>query len=690
MPVLTEKPLKELKGIGEARSRVYSKLKINTIGDLLYHFPRQYEDRRKLKRISELTDGESCAFLGMAASRVVETRPRRNLTIQKLRIKDGTGEVIAVWFNRTYLKRTLQPGRQYMFYGKISKRFGMAEVQNPEYEPVEKAEDSSSLCRIVPIYPSTSNLTQNMIRKDIRNALELTDCSLEEMLPDWVRQEYRLCEINYSIRNIHFPKDENALENARYRLVFQELLIFQLGLYAIKQRMSNTTGGIRFSPVPGIDDFISRLPFKLTGAQQRALDEISRDMESEKVMNRLLVGDVGSGKTIVALITMLKAIYNGYQAALMAPTEILAEQHYATVNRYLRGMGINVELLTGSVTKKEKARIQESIREGNASLIIGTHALIQEDLAFNRLGLVVTDEQHRFGVRQRAVFSAKGENPDVLVMTATPIPRTLALILYGDLDISVIDEMPPGRKPVKTYAVDESMRERINNFIRKKVQEGRQVYIVCPLVDESEMIDASSAVETAERIAKEDFPDLRVKLIHGKMKANEKDGAMKDFADGKFDILVSTTVIEVGVDVPNATVMVVENAERFGLAQLHQLRGRVGRGEHQSYCILYNKGDSEVASERMKIMTKTNNGFEIAEKDLEIRGPGDFFGTRQHGLPELNIANLYRDMNILKTAQEAADRIMKEDGGLEDRKNIKLRKVINEKFHEKLKELSMN
>jgi len=439
-----------------------------------------------------------------------------------------------------------------------------------------------------------------------------------------------------------------------------------------------------------MQDFIGDLPFSLTKAQMKAFREIEKDMESKKVMNRLVQGDVGSGKTIVAVLAMFKAVKNGYQATMMVPTEILAEQHYKSVSGLLEKYGVRVVLLTGSQTKKQKNEILEKVATGEADIVIGTHALIEEGVSFNNLGLVITDEQHRFGVRQRAALSRKGGNPDVLVMTATPIPRTLALILYGDLDISIIDELPPGRKPVKTYAVDESMRERINNFIRKKVAEGRQVYIVCPLVEESEEIEAKAATDLAERIAKHDFSDLKVGLIHGKMKPKEKDAVMRSFVEGKTDILVSTTVIEVGVNVPNATVMVVENAERFGLAQLHQLRGRVGRGEHQSYCILYNNGRTQVCRERMKIMEKTNDGFVISEKDLELRGPGEFFGTMQHGIPDLKIANLYRDMDILKLAQEAAMDIIEEDRHLMTEENRPLREMLMHRFKDKLDQLSLN
>jgi ATP-dependent DNA helicase RecG len=682
------KPIKYLKGVGETRAALFQKLNIFNVEHVITHFPREYEDRSNLKPIAQLHDGEISAFEGMIASDIVVSRPRKGLTVQKLHIKDATGVITATWFNQSYLKNTFNVGEKYVFYGKIIRRYGSIQVQSPVYEKVLEGEMKNT-CRIVPVYPSTARLTQNVIRSVIRNALELTADCMEEVLPRWIRNTYRLSEINYSVKNIHFPESEKDFENARYRLVFEELLLLQLGLMTIKNTMGDSKKGIIFKSTSEVKQFIKKLPFSLTGAQKKVLSEIESDMESPKVMNRLVQGDVGSGKTIVAVLALFKAVKSGYQGTLMVPTEILAEQHYRSVCELTADTGVRVTLLTGSQTKKQRSMIVEDIASGKVDIIIGTHALIEENIIFSNLGLVVTDEQHRFGVRQRAALSKKGENPDVLVMTATPIPRTLALVLYGDLDISIIDEMPPGRKPIETYAVNNSMRNRINVFIRKKVAEGRQVYIVCPLVEDSDAIEAKSASKLAEKIANEDFRDLRVGLIHGKMKSKDKDNIMNAFVSGDIDILVSTTVIEVGVNVPNATLMVIENAERFGLAQLHQLRGRVGRGEHQSYCILYNESDSYIARERMKIMQKTNDGFIISEKDLELRGPGEFFGTRQHGLPDLKIANLYRDMEILKKAQQAAVELLKRDRILESGDNMKLKEKVYERFADKFKELSM-
>lgn len=689
MEGVLEKSIKFLKGIGDSKAKLFNRMGIYTVEDLITFFPREYEDRSRKKKIIDLEDGESCAFEAVVASGVSEMRPRRGLSIYKMQLRDETGTITATWFNQHYIRNIFRIGERYVFFGKVSRKFRVFEIQNPVYEKADSNERKNT-GRIVPIYPSTANLTQNAIRSAVSSALELVVGNMEEILPQTIRKKYHLSEINYSISNIHFPKTREDFEIARRRLVFEELFLLQLGLLSIKNAFGEHKEGIQFKPVKSMQDFIGDLPFSLTKAQMKAFREIEKDMESKKVMNRLVQGDVGSGKTIVAVLAMFKAVKNGYQATMMVPTEILAEQHYKSVSGLLEKYGVRVVLLTGSQTKKQKNEILEKVATGEADIVIGTHALIEEGVSFNNLGLVITDEQHRFGVRQRAALSRKGGNPDVLVMTATPIPRTLALILYGDLDISIIDELPPGRKPVKTYAVDESMRERINNFIRKKVAEGRQVYIVCPLVEESEEIEAKAATDLAERIAKHDFSDLKVGLIHGKMKPKEKDAVMRSFVEGKTDILVSTTVIEVGVNVPNATVMVVENAERFGLAQLHQLRGRVGRGEHQSYCILYNNGRTQVCRERMKIMEKTNDGFVISEKDLELRGPGEFFGTMQHGIPDLKIANLYRDMDILKLAQEAAMDIIEEDRHLMKEENRPLREMLMHRFKDKLDQLSLN
>lgn len=668
---LKKKSIRYVKGVGESRAALLEKLGLFSFYDLLTYYPRDYEDRSKIKNIADLREGEMCSFEGTIVSSVSEARPRRGMTISKVVVQDSTGRINALWFNQHYIKNSLALGADYIFYGRIDRKLNKLQIVNPVFEKSDNREMKKSL-RIFPVYPTTKNLGQNVIRTIIQEALKnLGDADFEDMLPEFAKEKNGLADIRYSINHIHFPETLAEKDRARYRLVYEELFLLQLGLLSYKSLATRSKQGIKYTRPDEMELFIKSLPFSLTNAQNKVFEEVERDMESGQVMNRLVQGDVGSGKTVIAVLALFKAARCGYQGALMVPTEILAEQHFKSIKPMFEKFHISVELLSSSQTKKVKQVIFEGLRDGSIDIVIGTHALIEETVEFKRLGLVVTDEQHRFGVRQRAVLAEKGQNPDVLVMTATPIPRTLALILYGDLDISIIDELPPGRKPIKTYAVDEAMRERINNFIREKVKEGRQVYIVCPLVEESEEIEAKSAVVTAEEISSKVFSDLKVGIIHGKMKSQEKEAVMKSFVSGEISILVSTTIIEVGVNVPNATLMVVENAERFGLAQLHQLRGRVGRGAEQSFCVLFNQSKSQVSKERMKIMSQSNDGFVISEKDLEIRGPGDFFGTKQHGLPELRIANLYRDIEILKLAQEDVKKLLEDDPGLRQNSGLK-------------------
>ena len=685
---ILNKCITAVKGIGVKRAGLFNKLGIFNVGDLIFYYPRDYEDRSRIKKIAQLEDGEKCAFIGVIDSRVREKHIRKGLSIYEVSVKDDTGKITAVWYNQHFIKNVFKMGDKYIFYGMISRKFNSLEIQNAIYEREDKKD---KLMGIVPVYPSTKGLTQNIIRSSIKAALELTDGKFEEVLPEWIKKEYSLLGLDYSISNIHFPKSNDDFIKARYRLVFEELFLLQLALLSVKNTLRKNKKAIKFQKNrEKIEEFIKNIGFNLTNAQRKVFDEIEKDMESDKVMNRLVQGDVGSGKTIVAIIALYKAVINGYQGALMVPTEILARQHFETIHSLFLKEGIKVDLLVGSQTAKEKKNILKDIEEGKTDVVIGTHAIIQDSVKFLRLGLVITDEQHRFGVRQRAVLSNKGNNPDMIVMTATPIPRTLALILYGDLDISIIDELPPGRKPVETYVVDNSMRKRINNFIRKKVLEGRQVYIVCPLIEESDSVDLKSAEKLAEKIKKDDFKDLNVGLIHGKMSGKDKENVMESFLKGEIDILVSTTVIEVGVNVPNAAVMVIENSERFGLSQLHQLRGRVGRSVHKSYCILYNEGKNKVAKERMKVMEKNSDGYIISRKDLEIRGPGEFFGTRQHGIPQLKIANLYNDMDILKKAQTAALDLIKKDQDFTMKEHFLLKKKIINEFGEKINILSLN
>ena len=670
-----------IKGVGEARAKLLNKLGIFDLKDLITYYPRGYEDRSIPKKIEELVDGEEALIEVMPVTRVSEIRIRRNMTILKMNARDDSGVCQITWFNQPYLRGMFRPGEYYRFYGKVSKKGSKVEMSSPVYD---KIEDSKNTGRIIPIYPSTYKLSQTVLRKIIENGLHELDGKIDESLPEYLVDEYGLLDLNSAINQIHFPDSFDDFNLARKRLVFEELISMQLALLALKNQYSKDVKGIAFSKDAKMSDVINMLPFTLTKAQLRVLEEIDADMEREKPMNRLLQGDVGSGKTIVALIAAYKCVKCGYQAAIMAPTAILASQHLESFTEILKDTGIRCELLISGITKKKKEDILRRLEAGEIDILIGTHALLEDNVVFKNLGLVVTDEQHRFGVRQRSVITQKGDNPDVLVMTATPIPRTLALILYGDLDISIIDELPPNRKKIETFAVTKGMDQRVNNFLKQQIDQGRQAYIVCPLVEENEEINAKSVLELAEHYKNEVFSEYRVEYLHGKMKPKEKDAIMEEFKNGNIDILISTTVIEVGVNVPNSNIMVVENAERFGLAQLHQLRGRVGRGEYQSYCILKYNGNSQVIRERMKVMTSTNDGFVISEKDLELRGTGEFFGTKQHGLPEFKIANLFEDIGTLKSVQAIAMKIINDDPKLEKEKNVLLRKCVDKKFGDRI------
>ena len=601
--------------------------------------------------------------------------------MQRLLVRDETDSCLITWFNQPYLKDKFVVGNKYKFFGKVNRKGGKVTFNSPVFDTEEKSQNTG---RIIPIYPLTFNLSQNQLRKIMESGIKEVYGNLKETLPDYLLKEYNLEDINNATKHIHFPDEFKDFNIARNRLVFEELLSVQLALLELKNSYNNDIKGIEFSKDAKMSDVINTLPFKLTKAQLRVLEEIDRDMESSKNMNRLLQGDVGSGKTVVAMCTAYKAVKSGYQAAIMAPTAILATQHLENFKGILENLGIRCELLISGITKKKKEDILERLKNGEIDILIGTHALIEDNVIFKNLGLVVTDEQHRFGVKQRTKIAEKGENPDVLVMTATPIPRTLALILYGDLDISIIDELPPNRKKIETFAVNKNMTNRVNAFIKKQIDEGRQAYIVCPLVEENEEMDLKSVEKIYDTYSKEVFPGYRVEYIHGKMKPKEKDDIMERFKKHEIDILISTTVIEVGVDVPNSNIMVIENAERFGLAQLHQLRGRVGRGDYQSYCILKFEGKSETVRKRMKVMCETNDGFVISEKDLELRGSGDFFGTMQHGLPEFKIANLFQDVDMLKMVQSVAMKILLDDSKLEKPENILLKDLIKDKFTKRI------
>ena len=676
-----DKDVKYVKTVGPNRVQLLNKLNIYTLKDLIEYYPRDYEDRSKPKNLYECTDGEEVLIEAMAAGRITEMHKGR-MTISRLIVKDQTGTCYITWFNQGYLRDKFQPGRMYRFFGKISNKNGRLEMNSPVYDEIDQSKNTG---KIIPIYPLTYELKQNTLRKIIENGLAEVKGKLTETLPEYILKENNLWDINNTIERIHFPIEFSDFNKARERLVFEELLTTQLALLKLKNNYEHETDGIQFSKDVYMSDVINILPFKLTKAQLRVLEEIDRDMESNKPMNRLLQGDVGSGKTVVAMIAAYKAVKSGYQATIMAPTAILASQHLESFQGILEELGIKTELLISSVTKKKKSEILEKLQSGEIDILIGTHAILEENVVFKNLGLVVTDEQHRFGVKQRGTIASKGQNPDVIAMSATPIPRTLALILYGDLDISIIDELPPNRKKIETYAVRKNMEERVNNFIRKQITEGRQAYIVCPLVEENEDMEGlQSVIELAEKYQKETFSEYKVAYLHGKMKPKEKDEIMERFKNGEIQILIATTVIEVGVNVPNSSIMVVENAERFGLAQLHQLRGRVGRGEYQSYCILKYEGNSETIKQRMKVMCDTNDGFIISEKDLELRGSGDFFGTEQHGLPEFKIANLFEDIVVLKKVQRLALKIMEDDPLLEKEKNAKLNDLVKEKFSSRI------
>lgn len=682
-----KKDIQYVKGIGPKKAYKLNKLGIFTLKDLLYYFPRQYEDRNNLKKISELKNEDKATIKAVIVG-ITTSTPRKGMTLTKVDIKDETGYAKLVFFNQPYVSNTFRSGDTILVFGKVKKEFKNVELSSCEIEHLSNSPKNT--CKIMPIYPLTFGVTNKEIISIIKSVLSNKELTIKEYLPKNIIDKYKLCSIDYAIRNIHSPINKESFKIALYRIIFEEFLILQLGLFMFKNGVTEIEG-IKFEKNENLKDIINSLPFKLTKAQNRALNEIIEDMESTKVMNRLVQGDVGSGKTVVALLALANCVLNGYQGALMAPTEILAEQHYISLTETLKDFGMNVELLVGSLTKKQKENVLERVKNKEIDILIGTHALIEDKVEFSNLGIVITDEQHRFGVRQRGKLSDKGNNPDVLVMTATPIPRTLALILYGDLDISIIDELPPGRQPIDTIAVSKDKRDRAyNNLVRDEVEKGRQVYIVCPLVEESESIEAKAAVELVDELKQEYFSDLRVGLLHGKMKASEKESIMKSFKNKDLDILVSTTVIEVGVNVPNATLMIIENAERFGLAQLHQLRGRVGRGKHKSYCILIYASKSDVCKQRMSIMEETNDGFKISEKDLEIRGPGEFFGTRQHGLPELKIANIFKHMKILKIAQQEARYIIGEDMKLHKNENKLLKDEIIDKFEHLAREISLN
>ena len=662
-----------IKGIGEKKAQALAKLGVFSLYDLVSYFPRKYEDRSTVMPIALTSGGESVCIEALVADTPRLTRVRRGLELVKLRAVDESGSVDITFFNQPYAKDNLVRGESYMFFGKIETAGMRRSMVNPVYE---KSTGSGIVTgRIIPIYRVCNGLNQRTMLQAVRQGLDACLDRIPDVLPQDVRERCRLAQTAYAYENIHFPKNFDALELARRRLIFEELFVLACALGRIRGERVREEG-LKLS-VHGMSRFWASLPFSPTGAQRRAIDQALGDISSGAVMNRLVQGDVGSGKTLVAAALMWQCAENGYMSAFMAPTEILAEQHYSTLSSMLAPLGVRIGRLTGAMSAKEKRETKAKLKAGEYDIVVGTHALFSQDVEYSNLALVVTDEQHRFGVGQRSALIGKGQKPHVLVMSATPIPRTLALIIYGDLDVSVIDELPPGRQKVDTFAVDESYRQRLNGFIRKLVGEGRQVFVVCPMVEENEelTIKLKSAQEHAAELAAL-FPDLTVACIHGKMKPKEKDTIMAAVVAGEVNILVATTVIEVGVDVPNAALMIIENAERFGLSQLHQLRGRVGRGKHKSYCVLVSDNDSEDVRARLSIMTKTNDGFKISEEDLRLRGPGDFFGSRQHGLPEMHVADLGADMDVMQRAQSEAQLLLAADPELALPEHAALRQSV--------------
>ena len=663
--------IRYVKGVGEKRAELFNKLGIHTVDDALHFYPRAYEDWSKIQLICETVVGDIACVKGIVTFAPEKSMIRKGMTVFKTGITDGYDVMKITIFNNKYTAEMLREGEEYLFYGRVGGNLTSREMTNPM---VVRAEGGD---RIRPVYSQTKDLSTRMIEKTVRSVMNLSKENIIETLSDEIRQKYSLSSLIFSLENIHFPTSDYNLLCARRRLIFEELLILQLGMLLMRGRNVSQSGYVIKNDYS--EEFFSLLPFEMTNAQKRAVKEAVNDMKSPVPMNRLLQGDVGSGKTAVAAALIYNAAKNSVQSALMAPTEILASQHYNTLKKMLEGTGINVVLLTGSTSASQKKKIKQQVKDGEIHLAVGTHALIQKDVEFKNLGLVITDEQHRFGVAQRGSLSEKGDNPNILVMSATPIPRTLALIIYGDLDVSVLDELPPGRQKTETYAVNGSLRTRALNYVKKHIDDGYQGYIVCPLVEEGES-EMKAAQQYAEELSNGVFRNYKVGLLHGKMKPKDKDDVMQKFANNEIQLLVSTTVIEVGVDVPNSVIMVIENAERFGLSQLHQLRGRVGRGQIKSTCILISDAQNEEAVNRLNVMSKTSDGFKIADEDLKLRGPGDFFGARQHGLPDLKIASMLTDTALMREAQKTAKYILGKDPNLESYENRQLRNNVLKLF----------
>lgn len=664
-----------LNGVGPKRVKKLNSLGIYTVEELLEYFPRKFEDRRKINKILFLKDKDKILLKIKIISQPSIIRLSRKRDILKVMGSDDTGSIEISWFNKSYFADKIKLNEYYYLFGSVKMNNNKVQIINPEIEIINEAKKAG---RIIPIYSLTKGLTNNELYNITKNTIKKYKADIKNVLPDEIIKHYSLLDKKDAVEYMHFPLNGQTYKKAKDTIAFEKLLVLQMGLLTIKNRLKNSSVGTSFNNTSIADKFLMSLPFQLTNAQKKVIDEINEDMFINKPMNRLVQGDVGSGKTVVAISAMLNVVSSGYQAAMMAPTEILAEQHYKTITNYTKDLDIKVEFLSGSTKKREKKDIQVELKLGEIDILIGTHAIIEKDIVFNKIGLVVTDEQHRFGVRQRAMFSNKGNNPDILVLSATPIPRTLALMFYGDLNISVIDEMPPGRQIIKTYALGANRKEESYKFIIDKIIEGRQAYIVAPLIEESEKMELDSVVKVYDKLSKGYFKDYSINLLHGKMKSKEKEEIMNNFHDGNIDILISTTVIEVGVNVPNAVVMLILNAERFGLAQLHQLRGRVGRGKEQSYCILINESSSKKSKDRLDILSKTNSGFIIAQKDLEIRGPGEFFGIKQHGIPKYELTAIVDNLDIVEEVKSLSLDLLKNNPKLDGDKYSKLRnKVLN-------------
>ncbi len=671
--------LQFIKGIGPKKQKLLEQMGISSAEDLLLHYPRRYEDRTSLLKLGELADGQTGTVIAWVV-KVEEQRPRAGLYLLKAAVKDETAMAVATWFNQPYMKAKLVAGARLLLTGKVRRQFGRLEILVQDMELLAQEEPAEEQGKILAVYPAAQGLQQKLFRQAIAQLLD-GGRQAEEYHSAAFLQKYRLMGFNQALEEIHRPKDWASLEEARKRLIFDEFFFLQLSLVLLRKKDLHNKGLVHLSKGNLTESWLAGLPFSLTGAQKRVIEEIKEDMARPYAMARLVQGDVGSGKTAVAAWALLLAAENGFQGAMMAPTEILAQQHYDNFNSWFQPLGLKVGFFKGSMGQKEKRQLQEELAAGQIRIAVGTHALIQEKTVFQRLGLIVIDEQHRFGVRQRALLQEKGDHPDMLVMSATPIPRTLALTLYGDLDISLLDEMPPGRKPVKTICILEKAREKLNQLLRQELEQGHQAFVVCPLIEESEAMDLQNAQEIYQQLKKKLNP-FPVGLLHGRQSAAEKEEIMAAFAAGALKALVSTTVIEVGVNVPQATVMVIENSERFGLAQLHQLRGRVGRGKLQAYCILVTNTSEPLALQRLKLMTETNDGFCLAEEDMLLRGPGEFFGTRQHGLPEFRLAKLPEDRQLLEMARAAALDLAGQDPELGRSEHLELNCLIKKKMAE--------